>query len=193
MEQTPQDHVEQWILRVTWSTLDEHAVIPVPAAADLPEAADEFRRARAELLQAVDGLRHVLMTGFDLEDTNTSSMVTGPVQRIRARANWYEQARAAVNTLIDDEDRSVHPDNHELRPLARLYIQPGDTVRGILPHTRHCREHGLAGRVVRLHLTDFEADLDPADLPDGYTGPLRLPHADAGVYRDRIKGQLYIL
>jgi hypothetical protein len=40
-----------------------------------------------------------------------------------------------------------------------------------------------------VRITESNAELDPAEHP----GPVRLPHAAAGIYRDPVESSLYVL
>jgi hypothetical protein len=181
------DAVERWIWRTTGRTLDQHAADPVPAAAHLPASADQLRCAREFLLRAVDEFRTQLINADDL--TRSVEALTGALSEITSHARDYESARVHIDRLVDDPDRTVYVATNPVQPVRRRYINPGDTVLIVLPHTEVCRRQQIAGRSVRVQINESDAELDPA----AYPGPVRLPHAAAGIYRDPVESSLYIL
>ena len=181
------DAVERWIWRSTGRTLDQHAADPVPAAAHLPASADQLRCARSNLLLAVDALRTQLINADDL--TGSLETITGALSEITGYASDYESARIHIDKLVDDPDRAAYAATNPVPPVRRRYVNPGDTVLIVLPHTEVCRRQQIAGRSVRVQIHKSDAELDPAGQPD----PVRLPHAAAGIYRDPVESSLYIL
>lgn len=181
------DVIGRWVTAATSRTLDQHAADPIPAAAHLPEAAAKLRHLRTELLLAVDRLRTLLINADDL--SGSTSTVAGPVETIRELAREYRYARNWIDTLINDPTRAEYADANPGRSLRRRYVKPGDTVLVVLPHTDSCRKQQLAGRTTRVQVGESDARLR---LP-GSVAPLRLSHADAGIYRDPAEGRLYIL
>lgn len=181
------DAVGRWIPRRTGRTLDQHAADPIPAAADLPKAADGLRHARTELLLTVDRLRTALINEDDL--AGTVAAVTGPLDAIAQLGREYWYARNWTDTLIGDQDRTAYAQTHRPQPVRRRYVNPGDTVLVVLPHTDNCRKQQLAGRPARLRVGTVDAELDSAVG----SGQLRLDHADAGIYHDPAHGTLYVL
>ncbi|QDY09480.1 hypothetical protein FJK98_21970 [Micromonospora sp. HM134] len=181
------DPVNRWITLTTGRTLDQHATDPIPAAAHLPDAAATLRHLRTELLLAADQLRTRLINTDDLSDPTAT--VTGVVQTITDLGREYRQARDRVDTLIADTTRTVHAQTHEGRVVQRRYVNPGDTVLVVLPHTDSCRRLHLAGHATHITVGSCDARLRPS----GSVEPLRLAHPDAGIYRDPTTGRLYIL
>ncbi|MDG6108788.1 hypothetical protein [Dactylosporangium aurantiacum] len=180
------DAIGRWIATATGRTLDQHATDPVPAAAHLPEAAHTLRGARAELLLAVDRLRTLLINEEDL--TGSDGSFAGQLITVNERANEYRNARNSVDLLIEDQARTEYADANPARPLRRRYVNPGDTVLVVLPHTDSCRARHLAGRTARIHVGASYADVS---LPGGK--PVRVPHIDAGIYPDPTDGGIYVL
>jgi hypothetical protein len=182
------DAVERWIWQITGRTLDQHAADPVPAAAHLPASADQLRCARSRLLLAVDELRTQLINADDL--TWSAWAVSGVLDEIISTcAADYEGARVHIDMLIGDPDRAAYAATNPGQPVQRRYINPGDTVMIVLPHTDVCRLQRLAGRSVPVRVNESDAELDPA----GHPSPTRVPHAAAGIYRDPVESSLYIL
>ena len=182
------DLVERWIVQTTGRTLDQHAADPVPAAAHLPAAADHLRRARERLLLAVDTLRTQLINADDL--TWSSWALSSVLDEIlNSQAGDYEVARINIGALVGDTDRTAYAATNPVQPVRRRYINPGDTVLIVLPHTELCRRQQIAGRPVRVQINESDAELDPA----AYPGPVRLPHAAVGIYRDLVESSLYVL
>ncbi|MFI9641402.1 hypothetical protein ACIG87_15280 [Micromonospora sp. NPDC051925] len=182
------DAVGRWIIRRTGRTLDQHATDPVPAAAHLPQAASDMRRARTELLLTVDRLRTALINEDDL--TGSVAAVTGSLADIEQLGRDYRHARNWADTLITDPARTEYAAANTGGSLHRRYVNPGDTVLVVLPHTDSCRKQRLAGRRTRVRISQSDAELDPTVGP----GQLRLPHADAGIYHDPAEGgTLYVL
>ena len=181
------DPVERWIVQATGRTLDQHAAEPVPASAHLPASADQLRYARELLLFAVDDLRTRLINADDL--TISAQAVINALSEVRGHARDYESARIEIEELIDDPDRTAYAATNPVQPVRRRWVNPGDTVMIVLPHTEVCREQQIAGRSVRVQINASDVELDPA----GYPGPVRLPHAAAGIFRDPVQSSLYIL
>ncbi len=181
------DAVERWIVRTTGRTLDQHAADPVPAAAHLPASADQLRCARSHLLTAVDALRTQLINADDL--TGSVQAVNNALSEISGHVSDYESARIHIDKLVDDPDRTVYVATNPVQPVRRRFVNPGDTVLIVLPHTEVCRRQQIAGRSVRVQINESDVELDPA----AYPGPVRLPHAAAGIYRDPVESSLYIL
>jgi hypothetical protein len=181
------DAVERWIWQITGRTLDQHADDPVPAAAHLPASADQLRCARSHLLFAVDALRTQLINTDDL--TGSAEALTGSLSELTGYASDYESARVHMDKLVGDPDRAAYVATNPVQPVRRRYVNPGDTVLIVLPHTDACRRQQLAGRSVWVRITESDAELDPAE----HSGPVRLPHAAAGIYRDPVESSLYVL
>ncbi|MEU8236430.1 hypothetical protein AB0C12_43135 [Actinoplanes sp. NPDC048967] len=181
------DPVERWIVQTTGRTLDQHAADPVPAAAHLPASADQLRYARDRLLLAVDALRTQLINTDDL--AGSAQAVNNALSEISGYASDYESARIHIGTLVDDPDRAVYVATNPVQPVRRRFVNPGDTVLIVLPHTELCRRQQIAGRSMRVQINESDVELDPAVHP----GPVRLPHAAAGIYRDPVESSLYIL
>ncbi|GIJ12760.1 hypothetical protein ACFFMR_14475 [Micromonospora andamanensis] len=181
------DMVGGGITATTGRTLDQHATDPVPAAAHLPEAAANLRHLRTELLLAVDRLRTLLINEDDLH--GTTSTVAGPVETIIELALEYRYARTWIDTLIDDEARAAYAQTHPGQTVRRRDVNPGDTVLVVLPHTDSCRRQNLAGHTTRIRV----GTSDTALRPPGSGNPLRLSHADTGIYRDPTEDRLYVL
>lgn len=181
------DTINRWLKVATGRTVDQHAADPIPAAAHLPEAAHRLRRARTELLLAIDRLRTLLINDDDL--AGPVNTVTGPLDRIAELARDYRHARNWIDLLINDQTRTEYAQANPGRRLQRRYVNPGDTVLIVLPHTENCRRQQIAGRPVRVHIGPSDAELDLMTGP----GRLRLSHPDAGIYHDPIEGALYIL
>ncbi|KOX06634.1 hypothetical protein V6W11_27975 [Micromonospora profundi] len=181
------DTISRWITATTERTLDQHATDPVPAAAHLPEAAANLRHLRTELLHAVDRLRTLLINEGDLN--GSTSTVAGPVETITELAREYRYARNWIDTLIGDAARAAYAQANPGRSVRRRYVNPGDTVLVVLPHTDACRRQNLAG-----HTTPIKVGTSDARIrPPGSVNPLYLSHADAGIYRDPTEDRLYIL
>ncbi len=181
------DAIGRWVAVATGRTLDQHVTDPIPAAAHLPEAASALRDARHELLLAVDWLRTLLINADDL--AGTVNTVNAPLDQIAELASQYRYARDRVEALIDDRDRVAYAEANPGRLVRRRYVNPGDTVLVVLPHTDSCRKRQLAGRTIRIRAGSWDAELDQADSPD----PLPLSRTDAGIYHDPAEGGLYIL
>ncbi|SCF15196.1 hypothetical protein GA0070558_13445 [Micromonospora haikouensis] len=181
------DLIGRWIAATTGRTLDQHAADPLPTAAHLPEAASTLRHLRTELLLTVDQLRTLLINADDL--TGPVSAVTGTLKTITDLAHEYHQARDRIDTLIGDTARAAYAQAHPGRMVQRRYVNPGDTVLVVLPHTDACRRQHLAGRRAHIKVGTSDAGL----RPPGSANPLRLSHADAGIYRDPTEDRLYIL
>ncbi|MGW3811785.1 hypothetical protein [Micromonospora sp. NPDC005113] len=181
------DTISRWITATTERTLDQHAADPVPAAAHLPEAAANLRHLRTELLLAVDQLRTLLINEDDLN--GSTSTVAGPVETIRELAGEYRYARNWIDTLIGDEARAGYAQANPGRSVRRRYVNPGDTVLVVLPHTDSCRRQNLAGHATHVKVGTSDARL----RPPGSVNPLWLSHGDAGIYRDPTEDRLYIL
>ncbi|MCZ7423774.1 hypothetical protein O7605_31810 [Verrucosispora sp. WMMA2121] len=180
--------VGRWITATTGRTLDQHATDPAPAAAHLPEAAANLRHLRTELLLAVDRLRTLLINEDDLH--GSTSTVAGPVDTIRELAREYRYARNWIDTLIGDEARAAYAQTHPGQTVRRRYVNnPGDTILVVLPHTDSCRRQNLPGHTTRIRVGTSDAAL----RPPGSVNPLRLSHADAGIYRDPTEDRLYVL
>src|SRR5438128_1240781 len=96
------DAVSRWITRLTGRTLDQHAADPIPAAAELPNAARGLRQARTDLLLTVDQLRTALINEDDL---TTLAAVAGPLEAIADLGREYRYARNWVEALIGDGAR----------------------------------------------------------------------------------------
>ncbi|GIG02051.1 hypothetical protein [Catellatospora citrea] len=181
------DAVGRWITRRTGRTLDQHAADPVPAAANLPQAAHGLRTARTDLLLKVDQLRTALINEDDL--SGSIAAVTGPLDAIATLGSEYRYARNWADVLIGDPARTEYAEAHRAQPLRR-YVNPGDTVPVILPHTDACRQRHLAGRHTRARVSRHDAELDLVIGP----AQVRLAHADAGIYQDPAHGgALYVL
>ncbi|MBV1854584.1 hypothetical protein [Catellatospora tritici] len=180
------DAVGRWITQLTGRTLDQHAADPIPAAADLPQAAINLRHARTQLLLTVDRLRTALINEDDL--SGTIAAVTGPLDGIEQLGREYRYARNWAEALIGDADRAAYAKENAGKPLRRRYVNPGDTILVILPHTNSCRQRQLAGRRTRVRVGRADAELDLMVGP----GQLRLAHADAGIYHDPAHG-FYVL
>jgi hypothetical protein len=182
------DPVGRWIIRRTGRTLDQHATDPIPAAAHLPHIAGNLRHARTELLLTIDRLRTTLINEDDL--TSPVATVTGPLAAIEQLGRDYRYARDQADTLIGDPARTAYADTHTAAPPRRRYVNPGDTVLVVLPHTELCRRQQIAGQRARVHICPTDAELEPTiGQRQG-----RLPHADAGIYHDPAEGgALYIL
>ncbi|MBB5871942.1 hypothetical protein F4553_005321 [Allocatelliglobosispora scoriae] len=176
------DDVGRWITRLTGRTLDQHAADPIPAAAELPQAASNLRDARAELLLTVDRLRTTLINGDDL--TGSIAAVTGPLAAIEKLGREYRYARNWAETLVGDKDRTAYADAHSGKTVRRRYVNPGDTVLVVLPPTDSCLRRQLAGRRTSVRVGRADAELDLTVGP----GQLRLAHADAGIYHDPALG-----
>ncbi|RQX00938.1 hypothetical protein [Micromonospora inaquosa] len=180
------DSVGRRIARLTGRTLDQHATDPVPAAADLPKAADTMRRHRLELLLTVDRLRTALINEDDLSTSITA--LTGPLDAIAKLGREYRYARNWAETLLSDDERTAYADANPGAVLRRRFVNPGDTTLVVLPHTDACRKQHLAGRRTRVRIGRADAELDLTVGP----GQLRLSHADAGIYHDPAHG-FYVL
>ncbi|MBM0224523.1 MULTISPECIES: hypothetical protein [Micromonospora] len=180
------DSVGRWITRRTGRSLDQHATDSIPAAAHLPQAASRLRRARTELLLTVDRLRTALINEDDL--TGATAAVTGPLAAVEKLGREYRYARNWADMLIGDQARTEYADANNGQALRRRYVNPGDRVLVVLPHTDSCRLRQLAGPATRVRVGRTDAELD---LMVG-SGQLRLAHADAGIYRDPAHG-LYVL
>jgi hypothetical protein len=181
------DAVGRWITRLTGRTLDQHAADPIPAAADLPQAAINLRHARTQLLLTIDRLRTALIDEDDL--TVTVAAVTGPLDAIEQLGREYRYARNWAETLVRDADRTAYAQANTGKAVRRRYVNPGDTILVVLPHTDSCRKRQLAGRRARVRVGRADAELDLTVGP----GQLRLPHADAGIYHDPAHGTFYVL
>ncbi|MFI7578286.1 hypothetical protein [Micromonospora sp. NPDC049497] len=181
------DVIGRWVARATGRTLDQHAADPIPAAAHLPEAAATLRHLRTELLLTVDRLRTILINEDDLN--GSTSTVAGPVETIRELAREYRYARNWIDTLIGDEARAAYAEANPGRSVRRRYVNPGDTVLVVLPHTDSCRRQNLAGHATHITVGTSDARLRPPSS----VNPLRLTHVDAGIYRDPTEDRLYIL
>lgn len=181
------DVIGRWITAATGRTLDQHAVDPIPAAAHLPEAAATLRHVRTELLLAVDRLRTFLVNEDDL--SGAVSTIAGTLDTIQELGREYRYARNWIDTLIGDEARATYAQAHPGQLIRRRYVSPGDSVLVVLPHTDSCRRQNLAGRTTRIRVGTSDATI----RPPGSVNPLRLSHADAGIYRDPAEGRLYIL
>ncbi|MET7710617.1 hypothetical protein [Micromonospora sp. NPDC005413] len=181
------DTISRWITATTDRTLDQHAADPVPAAAHLPEAAANLRHLRTELLLAADRLRTLLINDDDLN--RSTSTVAGPVETIGELAREYRYARNWTDTLVGDEARAAYAQANPGRSVRRRYVNPGDTVLVVLPHTDSCRRQNLAGHATPITVGTSDARL----RPPGSVNPLWLSHADAGIYRDPIEDRLYLL
>ncbi|MFI5489235.1 hypothetical protein [Micromonospora echinaurantiaca] len=181
------DVIGRWVAQATGRTLDQHAADPIPAAAHLPHAAATLRHLRTELLLAVDRLRTLLINEDDL--SGSVSTVAGPVETIQELAREYRYARNWIDTLIDDPARAAYAETNPGRSVRRRYVNPGDTVLVVLPHTDSCRSQNLAGHATHLRVGTSDARF----RPPGSVNPLRLSHADAGIYRDPTEDRLYIL
>jgi len=175
-----------WIARLPGRTLDQHATDPIPAAADLPQAADTIRNTRLELLLTVDRLRTALINHDDL--STSIAALTAPLHAIAYLGREYRYARNWAETLIGDAERTAYADANPGAALRRRYVNPGDTILVVLPHTDSCRRRQLAGRRSRARVGQADAELDLTVGP----GQLRLAHADAGIYHDPVHG-LYVL
>jgi hypothetical protein len=132
-------------------------------------------------------LRTQLINGDDL--TGPATVLADTLSEISERVSDYEGARVHIDKLIDDPDRTVYVAINPVQPVHRRYVNPGDTVLIVLPHSDHLRSRQLAGRSVRAHITESDVELDPATFP----GPIRLSHGLAGIYRDPVESRLYIL
>ncbi|GIE91627.1 hypothetical protein [Actinoplanes regularis] len=181
------DLVARWIWQTTGRTIDQHAVDPVPAAAHLPASADALRLAREVLLNAVDEFRTQLINGDDL--TGSATVLANTLSEITEHVNDYEGARIHLDKLINDPDRTVYVATNPVQPVHRRYVNPGDTVLIVLPHSTYLRQQQIAGRAVRAQIHKSDVELDPAEYP----GPVRLSHGIAGIYRDPVEDRLYIL
>ncbi|MCP2325196.1 hypothetical protein HDA40_003703 [Hamadaea flava] len=180
------DSVGRWITRRTGRTLDQHAADPIPAAADLPKAADTMRNARLELLLTVDRLRTALINEDDL--STSIAALTGPLDAIVQLGRDYRYARNWAEALIADAERTAYAAENAGLALRRRYVNPGDTILVVLPHTDACLKRQLAGRRTRVRVGRADAELDLMVGP----GQLRLHHADAGIYHDPVNG-FYVL
>ncbi|GAB3864156.1 hypothetical protein GCM10029963_74070 [Micromonospora andamanensis] len=108
---------------------------------------------------------------------------------IRELAREYRYARTWIDTLIGDEARAAYAQTHPGQTVRRRYVNPGDTVLVVRPHTDSCRRQNLAGHTTRIRVGMSDAAL----RPPGSGNPLRLSHADAGIYRDPTEDRLYVL
>lgn len=180
------DSVGRWIARLTGRTLDQHAADPIPAAANLPAAADTMRNARLELLLTVDRLRTALINEDDL--STSIAALTGPLDAIEQLGREYRYARNWAELLIGDAERTAYADANPGTALRRRFVNPGDTILVVLPHTDSCRKRHLAGRRTRVRIGRADVELDLMVGP----GQLRLSHADAGIYQDPVHG-FYVL
>jgi len=180
------DAVGRWITRLTGRTLDQHAADPIPAAADLPQAAVKLRHARKHLLLTIDRLRTALINEDDL--SATIAALTGPLAAIEKLGREYRYARNWAEALIGDADRTAYAKANIGKVVRRRYVNPGDTILVVLPHTDSCRRRQLAGRRTRVRVGRADAELDLTVGP----GQLRLNHADAGIYHDPAHG-FYVL
>ncbi|MFY1703045.1 hypothetical protein ACN28G_15080 [Micromonospora sp. WMMA1923] len=181
------DPIGRRITEATGRTLDQHAADPVPAAAHLPEAAANLRHLRTELLHTVDGLRTLLINADDLGGPATA--VSGTVKTITDLSRDYRHAHDRIDALIADAARTAYAKAHPGRQVHRRYVTPGDTILVVLPHTDTCRRQNLAGQRAHIRVGTADARLR---LP-GSINPLRLSHADAGIYRDPTENRLYTL
>ncbi|MEV4273649.1 hypothetical protein [Micromonospora aurantiaca (nom. illeg.)] len=179
--------VERWITAATGRTLDQHAVDPIPAAAHLPEAADDLRHLRDELLLAVDHLRTRLLNEDDLHAS--AAAITGSAKTLQNLSGEYGNARARIDALIAEETRTAYALTHPGQQVRRRYVNPGDTVLVVLPHTDSCRAQNLAGHTAHIRVGSSDARF----RPPGSVSSVRLSHSDAGIYRDRTEGRLYML
>ncbi|MEV6815121.1 hypothetical protein, partial [Micromonospora sp. NPDC051296] len=151
------------------------------------EAADTLRHLRTELLLAVDRLRTLLINADDI--TGPATTVSGNVKTITDLAGEYRQARDRIDALIADTARTSYAQAHLGQVVRRRYVNPGDTVPVVLPHTDYCRRESLAGRPTLIQVGTSDARL----RPPGSVNPLRLSHTDAGIYRDPTDNRLYTL
>jgi hypothetical protein len=181
------DIVEKWIIQLTARSLDQHAADPIPAAAHLPASADQLRICREHLLMAVDSLRADLINGDDLN--RSAQALLGALSGINGYASDYESARMHIERLLDDPDRRAYVAANPVRPVQRRYVNPGDMVLIVLPHTEVCRNKKVAGQPVWVQINEDDITADPTNL----AGPMRLPHAAAGIYRDPVESRLYTL
>ncbi|BCY07330.1 hypothetical protein [Actinoplanes sp. L3-i22] len=179
------DLVEKWIVRTTGRTLDQHATEPIPAAAHLPAAADQLRAAREHLMTDVGALRTELINGDDL--TGSAQSVTNALATVALAASDYECARVNIDYLVGDPDRTAYVATNPAQPVRRRYVNPGDTVLIVLPHSEYLRGRQIAGRTVRAQInkTDVELDLDE------YPGPICLTYPLAGIYYDTVERRFY--
>ncbi|MBO4209019.1 hypothetical protein, partial [Micromonospora echinofusca] len=148
--------------------------------------AHTLRHARHDLLLAVDRLRTLLLNADDL--TATVSTLAGQVQTIAELARTYRYARHWIDLLVDDPARVAYAEANPGRSPRRHYVDPGDSVLVVLPHTDSCRRHGIAGQATRIRVDDTDVELTGVD-----GDRLRLAHADAGIHHDQTDGGLYIL
>lgn len=145
-----------------------------------------MRSARLELLLTVDRMRTVLIKEDDLSTSVTA--LTGPLDAVVQLARDYEHARGRAETRIGDAERTAYADAHPGAALRRRYVNPGDTILVVLPHTDACRKRHLAGRHASVRVGRADAELDLTVGP----GQLLLDHADAGIYHDPAHG-FYVL
>lgn len=182
------DPVTRMVAELTGRSPDQHAVDPIPAAAHLPHAASLLRHARRELLLAVDAMRTMLINDDDLSKDGERAL-DGPLADIVGLARQYQAARRDLDALIDDNEREDYATHTSARRVERRYVEPGDTLIVVLPHTENCRNQWLAGRPTRLTVGEADAELDLTIGP----GQLRLSHPDAGIYHDPTTSRLYVL
>ena len=172
------DPIGRWVATTTGRTLDQLAADPSPAATQLPDAANQLRLDRAELLLEIDKLRTRLINADDL--TGPGSSVTDEIAKIAELGYAYRATRGQIEELFKDPDRARYAHDYPAPPVRRRYVNPGDTVMVVLPHTATNRKARVAGRLVQLRVHDFDAELGPAEP----CGPNRLSCADAGIYQD---------
>lgn len=139
------------------------------------------------LLTAVDELRTLLINGDDL--TGSPTILASSLDEITGHVSEYEGARVHIDTLITDPDRTSYVATNPVQPVRRRYVNPGDTVLIVLPHIAYLRQQKIAGRAVRAQIHTADVELDPAE----FSGPVRLAHGLAGIYRDRVEDRLYHL
>jgi hypothetical protein len=176
--------VDRMIETATGRSLDQHAIEPVTAAAELPNAAHVLYWARVNLIQGIEQERTALILGDDLQFASE-----GPADNLIADATRHRQARDRVAALINDEQRRRYAATHPARPVRRRYITPGDTLTITLPHTSTCTDLGLAGSRVRVRVT-WEA----IELDDLYPAIDKvLPLMAAGAFWEHATGRLYVV
>jgi hypothetical protein len=172
------DPIGRWIAATTGRTLDQHAADPIPAATQLPDTANLLRHDRNALLLAVDTLRTTLINADDL--TVSGSAVTDEISKIAELGYSYRDTRGQIDALLKDTARARYAQENPAQPVRRRYVNPGDTVMVVLPHTDSNRESRVAGLLVQLRVDLFDAEISPAEpFAAG-----RLSCADAGIYHD---------